>query len=122
MNRKVLFGSAAVACAALGLSAGCDDARRDWDVCHAEPCQAGFYCNAQQRCEPIVVAAVEAGADGSRQDGSLLVEGGEAGDGSVEGGADADAPADATGDAARQDGFGIDAPSDATVPSDATAG
>jgi hypothetical protein len=124
MKRRALFGSAVFACAVLVLAAGCNDTRRDWDVCHVEPCQDGFFCNAQQRCVPIIPASADAGADGSRPDGSLLAEGGDAGDGSIDAGAsgNAEASSDATGDAALQDGSGADVASDATEASDAPAG
>jgi len=107
--RKALFESATVLLAALTLS-GCDDTRRDWDVCHSEPCKEGFFCNAQQRCEPIK-PTVDASAEAGRADG---------GDAAADGDADADAPADAAEDAV-VDGADEDATPDVASTADGSS-
>jgi hypothetical protein len=100
MRRRAVYGLATVLCAVFALSPACDDTRRDWDVCHSEPCTPGFFCDAQKRCVPIVAAAVEAGAESGTPDGSAIADGGDAA-------ADSDASAGAAievGDAAALDG------------------
>jgi hypothetical protein len=108
MTRKALFGAATVLLAVLALPSGCDDTRRDWDVCHSEPCQVGFFCNARQRCEPV-----DAGSAVGRPDGSV-----DAGDAAIDGDAYADAASD-TGNDAFLDG--ADAATDAGAALDVDA-
>jgi hypothetical protein len=100
MRRRALFGLATVLCAVFALCSGCNDTRRDWDVCHSEPCMQGFFCDAHKRCVPIVADGVEAGAEGGRPDGSAMVDGGDA---AADGDASTDAAVEA-GDAAALDG------------------
>jgi hypothetical protein len=100
MRRMALFGSATVLCAVLALPSACDDTRRDWDVCHSEPCKAGFVCNAEKRCVAIVAAPVDASSEGGRPDASGVADGGDA---AVDGDASAETAADA-GDESALDG------------------
>jgi hypothetical protein len=74
MRRKALFGSATVLSAVLALPSGCNDTRRDWDVCNSEICQEGFKCNAAKRCVPIPAASVDSGVEGGRADGSAAAD------------------------------------------------
>jgi hypothetical protein len=114
MRRKALFGSATVLGAVLALPLGCNDTRRNPDVCHSEPCEPGFVCNAQKQC-----VLPDAGAEGGRPDGSAA----DAGDGAVDGdatsGPDGAAP-DALDEAL--DDVSLDAATiDATVDAATTA-
>jgi hypothetical protein len=119
MRRKALFGSATVLGAALALPPGCDDTRRNPDVCHSEPCEEGFHCNALQRCVPNVVVAADASAEGGRLDGSAEAD---AADAAVDGDADSDgAPlVDATGDSL-SDSAGEEAAPTADAPPDVSS-
>jgi hypothetical protein len=117
MRRMALFGSATLLGAVLALPSGCNDTRRDWDVCHSEPCREGFRCDAHQRCVAIVAATVDASAEGGRPDGSAIADGG---DGSADADASTDVVADAVDDGA-MDGADQDATQDADQDADASS-
>jgi hypothetical protein len=88
-----LFGSATLLGAVLALPSGCDDTRRNPDVCHSEPCAEGFICNAQKRCVAIVPAPADASSDAARVDGGDAAAGSDA---SAAADAGEDSPLDGT--------------------------
>jgi hypothetical protein len=113
MRRKALFGSATVLFAVLALPLGCNDTRRNPDVCHSEPCEEGFVCSAQKQC-----VRPDAGAEGGRPDGSAA----DAADGAADGDATSDADGAASSDAGDDvflDAANIDATVDAATTADA---